>query len=205
MTRATDSHIWGERYDRDLNDIFALQDEISQAIVAALKVRLLPEERKAIESRSTDDPEAYQTLSPGAALLPEYGARNLEIAIRFWPARLGNRSPLCSRLGVDRRLPALSCIAGESQRSRVWRPPKRRSRLDPTLAEAHSYQRASSGRIGRYDEALAAHEELLRLEPDSFDVRFNFGRTCLKFGRHEAAIEHLERAAPLAEDGCWAH
>src|ERR1044071_3410647 len=47
-----DSHIWGERYDRDLNDIFALQDEIVQTIVAALKIRLLPEDREAIESRS---------------------------------------------------------------------------------------------------------------------------------------------------------
>src|SRR5947207_1975471 len=46
---ANDSHIWAERYDRDLNDIFAIQDEISHAIVDALKVKLLPEERKAIE------------------------------------------------------------------------------------------------------------------------------------------------------------
>src|SRR5262249_60112043 len=45
------SHVWAERYDRDLNDIFALQDEISRAIVAALQIKLLPNERKAIESR----------------------------------------------------------------------------------------------------------------------------------------------------------
>src|SRR5450432_2659663 len=54
------SHIWAERYDRDLNDIFALQDEISQAIVAALKLKLLPEEKKAIEQRGTTNPEAYK-------------------------------------------------------------------------------------------------------------------------------------------------
>src|SRR5262249_23763565 len=55
-----DSHVWGERYDRDLSDIFALQDEIAQAIGAALKVRLLPTERKAIEKRSTRDLAAYE-------------------------------------------------------------------------------------------------------------------------------------------------
>src|SRR5919204_5316388 len=43
---ANDSHLWAERYDRDLNDIFAIQDEISHAIVDALKVKLLPEEKK---------------------------------------------------------------------------------------------------------------------------------------------------------------
>ncbi len=63
--RPIDGHVWAERYDRELNDIFALQDEISQAIVAALKVRLLPEERKAIENRSTHDPEAYELYLQG--------------------------------------------------------------------------------------------------------------------------------------------
>jgi adenylate cyclase len=57
---ATGGHIWAERYDRDLDDIFALQDEISQAIVNALKLRLLPEEKKAIEHRGTTSAEAYK-------------------------------------------------------------------------------------------------------------------------------------------------
>ena len=57
---ATGGHIWAERYDRELKDIFALQDEISQAIVAALKLKLLPEEKKAIEQRGTSNPEAYK-------------------------------------------------------------------------------------------------------------------------------------------------
>src|SRR6266404_2437542 len=54
-----DVHLWAERYDRDLNDIFALQDEISHAIVDALKVKLLPEEKKAIERHGTDNVDAY--------------------------------------------------------------------------------------------------------------------------------------------------
>src|SRR5207248_816710 len=52
-------HLWAERFDRDLTDIFAIQDEISKAIVAALKLKLLPEEKKAIEQRGTSSPEAY--------------------------------------------------------------------------------------------------------------------------------------------------
>src|SRR5882757_3913737 len=56
---AHNDHVWAERYDRDLNDIFALQDEISEAIVKALKLKLLPEEKKAIEQRGTDSVEAY--------------------------------------------------------------------------------------------------------------------------------------------------
>jgi Predicted integral membrane protein len=56
---ANDSHLWAERYDRDLNDIFAIQDEISRAIVDALKVKLLPEEKKAIERHGTENVDAY--------------------------------------------------------------------------------------------------------------------------------------------------
>src|ERR1041385_2981789 len=56
---SNDNHVWAERYDRDLNDIFAIQDEISRAIVDALKVKLLPEEEKAIEQRGTENADAY--------------------------------------------------------------------------------------------------------------------------------------------------
>ena len=56
---SSDNHLWAERYDRDLNDIFALQDEISEAIVTALKLKLLPEEKKAIEQRGTTNLDAY--------------------------------------------------------------------------------------------------------------------------------------------------
>src|SRR5262249_49708764 len=55
----TDEHVWAERWDRDLDDIFALQDEISEAIAKALKVKLLPEEKKAIENRGTSNIEAF--------------------------------------------------------------------------------------------------------------------------------------------------
>src|SRR4051812_24473690 len=55
----TGDHLWAERYDRDLEDIFTIQDEISKAIVRALKVKLLPEEKKAIEKRGTNNAEAY--------------------------------------------------------------------------------------------------------------------------------------------------
>ena len=55
----TCGHVWAERFDRDLTDIFTIQDEISKAIVSALKLKLHPEEKKAIHQRGTANPEAY--------------------------------------------------------------------------------------------------------------------------------------------------
>ena len=56
---AAGDHVWADRYDRDLDDIFEIQDEISKAIVDALKVKLLPAEKKAIEHRGTSNVDAY--------------------------------------------------------------------------------------------------------------------------------------------------
>jgi adenylate cyclase len=198
-----DSHIWGERYDRELNDIFALQDEISQAIVAALKVRLLPEERKAIENRSTDDPKAYQLYLMGRHYYLRCSARNLEVAIRFGQRALEFDPNYGRAWALIAGCQQYLHRRGRSEDGGLAAAEKALS-LDPTLAAAHAIKGRHLALIGSYNEALAAHEESLRLEPDSFDVQFHFGLTCMKFGRHEAAIEHLERAAQLNEDNSWA-
>ncbi len=69
--------------------------------------------------------------------------------------------------------------------------------IDPSLAEAYAAKGRALAELGRGEEALAAHEISLRLDPGSSDVRYYFGRSCLQFGHHKAAVEHLERAAQL--------
>ena len=99
----TGDQVWAERYDRDLNDIFALQDEISQAIVKALKLKLLPEEKKAIEQRGTDNVEAYNLyLMARQTYITSNAADDRAAAaiIRLVPRADGNRSQLCPRLGA---------------------------------------------------------------------------------------------------------
>src|SRR5437660_1303424 len=84
---SNDSHVWAERYDRDLNDIFALQDEISRAIVDALKVKLLPDEKKAIERRGTENVDAYNLYlmaRESYATGFDGDGRRKETIIRLW-------------------------------------------------------------------------------------------------------------------------
>jgi adenylate cyclase len=81
---ATGGHVWAERYDRDLSDIFAVQDEISEAIVAALKVTLFPAEKKAITERGTDNVEAYDKYLRARALVLQLGPTELARAIAIY-------------------------------------------------------------------------------------------------------------------------
>src|SRR5215468_5018858 len=193
-----DSHVWGERYDRELKDIFALQDEIAQAIVAALKVRLLPAEKKAIESRSTQDLKAYQLYLLGRYYWIQHGLRNLEIAVRFCRQALEIDPNYARAWALVALCQVLLHVRGRSDESGLSAAEKALS-LDPTLAEAQAARGRVLAYLGRYDEAVAAHKESMRLEPDSYEVRHNFGLTCCFHGNYDDAIEHLERAAQLLE------
>ena len=194
-----DNHVWGERYDRDLNDIFALQDEIAQAIVAALKVKLLPGEKKAIENRSTRDPEAYQTYLQSRYHFLRHGMKSLEIAIRFGRRALEIDPQYARAWALIAVCQSALRIRGRSDESGLAAAEAALS-LDPTLAEAHSARGRVLGDLGRYAEAVVELKESMRLDPDSPDARFDFGRFCCVFGRYEEAIEHLERAAALSEE-----
>ena len=73
-------HVWADRFDRDLTDIFAVQDEITASIVGALKVHLLPAERDALANQPTDNMEAYQQYLRGRQFFNRHNKRCYSIA-----------------------------------------------------------------------------------------------------------------------------
>ena len=77
-------HVWAERFDRDLTDIFAIQDEITHAIVEQLKVKLLPQEKRSIERAPTDNVEAYTYYLRGRDFFYRHSKRYFELARRMF-------------------------------------------------------------------------------------------------------------------------
>jgi adenylate cyclase len=201
---ATDSPLWAERYDRDLDDIFALQDEIAEAIVRALKLQLLPSERQAIEQRATTNPDAYKLYLMARQFNATGNARHREITVR-----------LCRRaLEIDpdyARAWALLAICqsnkllltGEPSES-GWDAAERALALAPDLAEAHAAKGRILGDVGRYDEALSEHRTALSLDPDAYEVNAAAARTFIATGRNDEAIACLEKAAGAIESDFWA-
>jgi adenylate cyclase len=78
------AHLWAERFDRDLTDIFAIQDEITHAIVEQLKVKLLPRERESIQQAATDSVEAYTYYLRGRDFFYRHSKRYFELARRMF-------------------------------------------------------------------------------------------------------------------------
>ena len=199
---SSNDHVWAERYDRDLNDIFALQDEISAAIVKALKLKLLPEEKKAIEQRGTDNVEAYNLYLMGRQLYvtgQEGDARRAEAIIR-----------LCIRATeIDpgyARAWALMAVGQMILRFALGRggddglvAAERALALDANLAEAHAIKARILADYGRHDEASAEIDIALGLDAESYEVNRSAAYLSYRQQRLEDAIRYWEKASALME------
>ena len=155
------------RYDRDLSDIFALQSEISETIVAALKVKLLPEEKKAIESRSTYDPDAYQLYLLGRDYQLRHSARSLGIALRFYQQALEIDPHYARAWAMVAVCQARLHWIGKAEDSGLTAAEKALA-LDTSLAEAH----AARGRV-----LAQRHQIGVLLDPvDEFGRHLRYAR-----------------------------
>ena len=199
---ANNDNVWAERYDRDLSDIFALQDEISEAIVKALKLKLLPEEKKAIEQRGTTNLEAYNLY----LMARQHYATGNEGDIRRNDAIVR----LCQRAAeIDPNYAqAWALMANGQMLARLFRggqvdeglaAAERALALDGNLAAAHAVKARILSECGRHDEAGQEIEVALRLDPESYEV--NRAAAYLRFRQKRLpdAIRHFEKAQSLME------
>lgn len=198
----TGGHVWAERYDRDLHDIFALQDEISEAIVEALKLKILPEEKRAIEHRGTTNLDAYNLYLMARRYYVsgcEGDLRSLE-AIERLCGRATELDPNYARawglLGVAQTMRHYNHGApGDNGLAAV----ERAISLDNSLAEAHAVLARHLFERGRVEDAFAAVRTALALDPLSWPANSEAGR--LHYLRHEfrEAIPYWEISMALPE------
>jgi adenylate cyclase len=199
---ATNNHVWAQRFDRDASDIFAIQDEISQAIVKALRLKLLPEEKKAIERRGTDSVKAHdlymmarQTYITGQ----ESDIRSAEAITRLCTRATEvdpNYAQAWALLAVGyfklQRLQGGKCDEGIAAADRALS-------LEPELAEAHAVKAQILLQDG--DSAASAVEVgiALELDPDSYEVNRSAARLNYQLKKFGDAIRCYEKAIVLAE------
>ena len=196
---ASGAHLWAERYDRDLDDVLALQGEIAGRIVSVLKGKLVPE-APAGPSAIGMDAEQYYRVGRGFYLrgLDRHGlslARKMfGKAIALAPGHARAYAALAtseSHLSMsDPEVTYESSLANSL----------RALELDPGLAEAHAARGLVLYADGRFAEAAPAFELALSLGPELHETHFLFARNCRLRGLHERAAGHFARAAELRPD-----
>ncbi|HEY1878792.1 MAG TPA: TIR domain-containing protein [Caulobacteraceae bacterium] len=188
-------HLWAERWDRDLTDIFALQDEISQAIVAALKVKLLPEEKKAIETRGTENPEAHKLYLMARRYFIGSAISRNELVIRLCRRAVELDSAYAQPWAM--MATALSFRAAQSAAAAddSLAAADTAISLDPTLAEAHAAKGRSLASQGQYERAEEEIAIALRLDPVSAESHMAAGTLTMLTRQFERAAKHFDIAA----------
>jgi adenylate cyclase len=198
----TGGQIWAERYDRDLNDIFALQDEISQAIVKALKLKLLPEEKKAIEQRGTTNLDAYNLYLMARQHYctgNEGDVRRNEAIVRLCH-RATEIDPLYARAWALMSLgQMLIRFATGGPGDGGLAAAERALALDANLAEAHAVKARILSEVGRHDEASGEIDTAIHLDPESYEVHRAAAYLRFRQQRLPEAIKHFEKAGALME------
>jgi len=195
-------HVWADRYDRDLTDIFAIQDEISKAIVSALRLKLLPKEKKAIETRGTSSVEAYNLylMARQHWISGNDGdVRRDEVVVRI------SRQATEIDPGYAKAW-ALIALAQAEMRFRHSRDEdalaaaERALELDPNLPEALCVKaRYLADEDGKPEEADRQIQNALRLDPESWEVNKEAARLLNRSGKMREAIPYFEKAASLVD------
>jgi len=199
-----DSHLWADRYDRDLDDIFEVQSEIAERVVKELGVSLLEPERKAVNAKPTENMEAYQAYLRGLdyGSRPDYSPVIFQTAIRMFEraveldqnfalaqAKLAYFHSQLYFFGYDRSDGRLKLAKEAAERALALAPnlPEARRALGKYYYAGHR----------DYASAIREYETVLRDNPNQADVLVDLAAAYRRMGQMEKAIEIFSQAEAL--------
>lgn len=196
----TDTHLWSDTWDRDLGDIFAIQDDIARSIVAALALQLNPGDAP---DATTRDPRAYDLYLKGLSFYHRFGPKSQRFAIEMFGRATaldpGFAKAWAGLAGAHAAL-AVYHDGGEAALGAADEASRKAVELAPELAEAHAARAVYFSAREQFDDAARAFERAIALNPGLFEAWYQYARTALHQGRHRRALELLERAAEVNPD-----
>jgi serine/threonine protein kinase/Flp pilus assembly protein TadD len=195
-------HLWSERYDREMEDVFAIQDDISQAIVKALRVILSEGEKKAIESSRTDNLQAYEFYLRGRQFF-EFRRKSLEYARQMFKRAIElDPDYALAHAGIADCCSLLYMMfdARESNLKQAESASNTALQLAPDLAEAHVARGIAFSLSQNYGDAEREFEKAMRLDPKLFEAPYFWGRACHAQGRDAEAVRLFQIAGSLRPD-----
>jgi TolB-like protein/Flp pilus assembly protein TadD len=191
-------HLWSERYDRQMDDVFAIQDEISENIVKALKVVLSEDEKRAIEKPPTENVEAYEYYLRARQYFHQFRRTGMQFARRMFERAI-DVDPKYSKAYAG----VADCCSfmymywdgSKANLEGADTASKRALELDPELAEANASRGFALSLSRQYEEARKYFETAIRLNPKLYEAHYLYARACFQEGRLEDAVRQYEEAS----------
>ena len=198
INATTGAHLWAERYDRDLNDIFALQDEITQSVTAAIEPKLVEAESVHFQGRSPEDLDAWDLVMRAVASFWRMTASESEAAIdmlRLAVQRYPNYAPAQSMLSFAL---LVSDLVGWAPAGKPYQLAAelahRAAELDDNDPWAHLALGYLAFTARQTDDAVREFQRALDLNPNFATAYGYLGWAVVFDGRHEEAIEYFQQA-----------
>ncbi len=203
---AAGDHVWADRYDRDLTDIFEIQDEISKAIVEALRVKLLPKEKSAIEHRGTSNIDAYNLylMARQQWISGTYGNSSREEAIVRFCRQATLLDPQYAQAWALMALAQLELRFLHGRNENALPAAERALEINPHLAEAHCIKARYLEEEGKAEDAEQQIRTALQLDPESWEANREVARMLFRHSHILEAIPFFEKAASLM-DSDWSN
>jgi len=206
--------LWSHRFDRDMEDIFGIQDEIAQSIASALEVTLTAGETGEYRG-STKDVEAYDLYLKGRQFVHQQRRKAFEIAKQLFSQAI-EIDPGYARAwaGIADCSSYLSLYwgAGEEAVADAEAASLKALQLDPSLAEVRAARGLALSLTKEYELAESELRHAVELNPSLFEAHYVFGRICLSQGKLRDAASHFKRACEISPDAvdaprylamCW--
>ncbi len=195
-------HLWSEKFDREMEDIFAIQDEVSKAVVENLEVRLVPRERAVLEKRHTADPEAYTLYLKGLHFASRPSVDNLSKALEYFRSATERdprfAPPYVGIASAHATSAVLSLAAPKEAWAQAGAALQKGLALDEDLADAHSQ---AGFRALYYDwdweQADRSYRRALALNPGLAWAHAWYAWLHTAMSRSEDAISEIKRAQAL--------
>ena len=200
MNVADGYQLWSERYDRELEDVFAIQDDISQAIVKALRVILTEGEKKAIEKARTVNVQAYDFYLRGRQYFHQWRRKSVEYARQMFNRAIEiDPDYALAHAGVADSCSILYTYwdAREFNLRQADIASSKALELEPDLAEAHVARGIAVSLTKKFDEAEKEFETAMRLDPKLYEAAYFYARGLKSQGRNAEAAKMFERASVL--------
>jgi serine/threonine protein kinase/tetratricopeptide (TPR) repeat protein len=199
LVNVTDGyHLWSDRYDRELQDVFAIQDEIAGNIVRALRVVLSDAEKRAIEKAPTANVQAYDYYLRGRQFFHQFRRTGMQFARRMFERAIEvDPSYAIAYAGVADCCSFLYMYWDGSKANLEGADSASRQAmaLDPELAEAHASRGFAVSLSKQYDEARREFETAIRLDPKLYEAHYFYARACFQEGKLEEAVRHYRDAS----------